>query len=189
MVSWQVRGREAGVKTHYLWPEEEAPKILGLVPEGFLASGKGEPVVQRSGPNMSEQVGDWGLLAQRVSCAVDEMLPHVDVAAVSLKEMRGKLEEHLSMGAGALEPYKQEVAGLLSVALGRRAPLPSFVESLPAELPANQRAQMVYLCTVARVLPGTLEVSDLRDIRPVFSKNVTVLFFVAACCVVCPAGS
>ena len=145
--------------------------------------------MQRSGPNMSEQVGDWGLLAQRVSCAVDEMLPHVDVAAVSLKEMRGKLEEHLSMGAGALEPYKQEVAGLLSVALGRRAPLPSFVESLPAELPADQRAQMVYLCTVARVLPGTLEVSDLRDIRPVFSKNVTVLFFVTACCVVCPAGS
>lgn len=107
----------------------------------------------------------WPAVAPRVPSAVDALLDGVDLEVVSLKEMRVKIALHLGLEADALEPYKAEVTEILQAALTRRDVAPTLAATLPAELPSSATSQMVYLCTISRVLPGTLDVSDLRDTR------------------------
>lgn len=71
-----------------------------------------------------------------------------------------------------MENYKQELIELLKNALTSEPPS-SFIDSLPEELSSSSRAQRVYLCTIARILPATLQSSeDLKDIRQLTRQEV-----------------
>ena len=78
---------------------------------------------------------------------------------------------HLTLEVNALEPRKADVTELIKAAVQSHQ-LPST--TCPEELQAPV-AQMVYLCTISRVLPAALEMSNLRDIRRVHGKRDTVL--------------
>ena len=77
------------------------------------------------------------------------------------KENEVKLASHLGLEAEAFEPHKAEVAEILQAVERRRDLAPTVAATLPAELPSSATSQMVYLCTISRALPGTLDVSDL----------------------------
>ncbi|CAK9080890.1 Uncharacterized protein (Fragment) [Durusdinium trenchii] len=110
----------------------------------------------------------WNGLAARVMGAAEELLPNLDLEAVSLKDTRAKLTQHLGLDVDALEAYKAEVTQILQQTMQASA----FSESLPPELCSSDRAQMVYLCTIARVLPGTLDTSDLADIQQMSRERI-----------------
>ena len=118
------------------------------------------------------QDDDWALLAPRLSGAIEELLPNVDLDTVSVKDMREKLEAHLQLEANALEKHKEQFGQLLKGALETRVPQTSFAESLPTELSSNHRSQSVYLCTIARVLPGTLQAADFKDVRRMTRQQI-----------------
>ena len=81
----------------------------------------------------------WNGLAARVMGAAEELLPNLDLEAVSLKDMRAKLTQHLGLDVDALEAYKAEVTQILQQTMQASA----FSESLPPELCSSDRAQMV----------------------------------------------
>lgn len=66
------------------------------------------------------QEDDWALLAPRLSGAIEELLPNVDLDTVSVKDMREKLEAHLQLEANALEKHKEQFGQLLKGALETR---------------------------------------------------------------------
>eukprot|EP00435_Cladocopium_sp_Y103_P070863 s313_g36.t1 len=90
--------------------------------------------MERPGP------AGWAL-SPLVAPAVSQLLPHVDLEAITLKQMREKLVEHLGLEPDALEGYKNEVADLLTHALKSGGVPATFVETLPAELTSSCRAQ------------------------------------------------
>ncbi|CAJ1393130.1 unnamed protein product, partial [Effrenium voratum] len=110
-------------------------------------------------PNMNGEA--WDTLAPKVRAAAAEILQNVNKAEVSVRDMRVRLAQRLGLQDDALEPHKESVRGILQESLSGKG----LVETLPAALGASDVAQKVYLCTLARVLPETLEISDLRDVR------------------------
>lgn len=121
----------------------------------------------------------WDELAPQVSAAVNGLLDGLDLEKVSVKEMREKLAVHLSLEADGLESHKEEVAKILQAAVRSRANSEGAPASLPEEIQPAAPARMVYLCTISRVLPAAVEISDLKDIRRACESSSTflVLFF------------
>lgn len=127
---------------------------------------------------LSSQLGwlkmaTWNELGPRVSAAVNGLLDGLDLENVSVKEMREKLAVHLNLEADGLESHKDEVAKILQSAVRSRACPEGLPASLPEELQPAAPARMVYLCTISRVLPAALEISDLKDIRPACNGSST----------------
>ena len=79
--------------------------------------------------------GEGGVMEQ----SWNGLLPNLDLEAVSLKDTRAKLMQHLGLDADALEAYKAEVTQILQQATQALA----FSESLPPGLCSSDRAQMI----------------------------------------------
>ena len=121
------------------------------------------------------QAADERLKAE-VCVAIKELLPQTDLAEVSLAEFRASLAEHLGFDSTVLEgDCKHQVnewirATLQSPAAAPQQHMAEVVQGLGAE-ETNFKHQ-VHLLTISRVLPGTLDSTDLRDIQAMSRQEV-----------------
>lgn len=121
------------------------------------------------------QAADERLKAE-VCVAIKELLPQTDLAEVSLAEFRASLAEHLGFDSTVLEgDCKHQVnewirATLQSPAAAPQQHMAEVVQGLGAE-ETNFKHQ-AHLLTISRVLPGTLDSTDLRDIQAMSRQEV-----------------
>lgn len=109
-----------------------------------------------------------------VSAAIKLLLPQ-DLSQVSLGEFRASLAEHLGLQHAVLEERKDEVNAWVRAEVQKPAATPQqhmacIVKELGAEV-TNFKHQ-VHLLTISRVLPGTLDCTDLRDIGAMTRQEV-----------------
>ena len=110
-----------------------------------------------------------------VSAAIKVLLPQQDLSQVSLGEFRASLADHLGLQHAVLEERKDEVNAWVRAEVQKPAATPEqhmacIVEELGAEV-TNFKHQ-VHLLTISRVLPGTLDCTDLRDIGAMTREEV-----------------
>lgn len=111
-----------------------------------------------------------------VRAAIDELLPGVNLEETSLGEFRSALSLHVGHD---LETQADKVNEWIRDSVQKpAAPTPrphleGIIQSLGEE-PAGPFKHPVHLVTISRVLPGTLEATDLRDISGMSRKDIAL---------------
>eukprot|EP00435_Cladocopium_sp_Y103_P053431 s1435_g17.t1 len=110
-----------------------------------------------------------------VCAAIRALLPQTDLSEVSLAQFRGSLAEHLGLESAVLEERKDEVNEWVQAEVQQPATTPEqhmarVVEELGAEVTSFKH--QVHLLTISRVLPGTIDCTDLRDIQAMTRQEV-----------------
>ncbi len=120
----------------------------------------------------------FGEDASKVQAAIDELLQTVNCQTVTIRKFRRQVASHLGLGKKGLEAQAESVNAMIKSTLAK--------QSCSQETPAQQMAkllqelgeedrtakQYVYLCTLSRILPETLEASDLKDVSSMTREEV-----------------
>lgn len=118
-------------------------------------------------------------LEARVRGAISELFPQANIHEVSLKEFRQSVSSHLGHGQDGLEPHADLVNTWIKEAAcstegqdsqTAEEKMASIVQEL-GEPPPNFK-HMVHFVTISRVLPGTLQWTDLREIESMTREDV-----------------
>ena len=148
---------------------------MGSLPEASSGSGSAEGSLGAD----CQAAFHEDTLQPRVTAAVAELLPQSDLATESLYDFRCKISRHLGLGKKGLEKHAEAVNGWIREAVVQRseaevvtpeARMAKLVQELGEEMP--QYKHLVHLVTISRVLPGTLEATDLRDVATMTRTEV-----------------
>lgn len=113
----------------------------------------------------------------KVKAAVEDLLQQVCAETVTVRKFRRQVASHLGLGKKGLEDKAEEVNAIIKEALSKHSEgetsaqmIARTVECLGPE--DTQAKQMVYLLTISRVLPGTLAITDLKDITKMSREDI-----------------
>ena len=119
----------------------------------------------------------------RVRGAIAELLPAVDLQQVSVYDFRCQIARHLGLGRKGLEASADQVNVWIREAVDNRVAraeqspaqrMEAILEVLGSE--DESKKTQVHFITFSRLLPGTAELRDLRDLESMSRQDL-------ACCV------
>ena len=119
----------------------------------------------------------------RIRGAIAELLPSVDLQQVSVYDFRCQIARHLGFGRKGLEASADQVNVWVREAVDNRVAraqespeqrMEAILEMLGSE--DDSKKTQVHFITFSRLLPGTVELRDLRDLESMSREDI-------ACCV------
>ncbi|CAE7343110.1 unnamed protein product, partial [Symbiodinium microadriaticum] len=119
----------------------------------------------------------------RIRGAIAELLPSVDLQQVSVYDFRCQIARHLGFGRKGLEASADQVNVWIREAVDNRVAraqespeqrMEAILEMLGSE--DDSKKTQVHFITFSRLLPGTVELRDLRDLESMSREDI-------ACCV------